>query len=82
MVITIICASNEENVLLAGAFDEYRGNRLVFRGIVNGQNQRVDFSVGEMDSIFEEPFWVGVFGCVVDGKLSVRKVTFGAEAKY
>ena len=30
---------------------------------------------------FEEPFWVGVFECVSDGKLSVCKVTFGAEPK-
>ena len=30
---------------------------------------------------FEEPFWVGVFERVEDGKLSVCKVTFGAEPK-
>ena len=30
---------------------------------------------------FEEPFWVGVFGRVADGKLSVGKVTFGVEPK-
>lgn len=30
---------------------------------------------------FEEPFWVGVFECVSDRKLSVCKVTFGAEPK-
>lgn len=30
---------------------------------------------------FEEPFWVGVFERVSDGKLSVAKVTFGAEPK-
>lgn len=30
---------------------------------------------------FEKPFWVGVFECVSDGKLSVCKVTFGAEPK-
>ena len=28
---------------------------------------------------FEEPFWVGVFERIEDGKLSVCKVTFGAE---
>ncbi len=28
---------------------------------------------------FEEPFWVGVFERAEDGKLSVCKVTFGAE---
>ncbi|MBQ6419942.1 MAG: YjdF family protein [Clostridia bacterium] len=30
---------------------------------------------------FEDPFWVGVFERVTDGKLSVCKVTFGAEPK-
>ena len=29
----------------------------------------------------EEPFWVGVFERIEDGKLSVAKVTFGAEPK-
>ena len=31
--------------------------------------------------IFEDPFWVGVFERFEDGKLSVCKVTFGAEPK-
>lgn len=30
---------------------------------------------------FEEPFWVGVFERIWEGKLSVCKVTFGAEPK-
>ena len=30
---------------------------------------------------FENPFWVGVFERVSNGKLSVCKVTFGAEPK-
>ena len=30
---------------------------------------------------FEEPFWVGVFEKIEDGKLSASKVTFGAEPK-
>ena len=30
---------------------------------------------------FEEPFWVGIFERCEDGKLSVAKVTFGAEPK-
>lgn len=30
---------------------------------------------------FEEPFWIGVFERFEDGKLSVTKVTFGAEPK-
>ncbi len=36
---------------------------------------------GRLTVFFEEPFWVGVFECVSDGKLSVCKVTFGAEPK-
>ena len=30
---------------------------------------------------FEDPFWVGVFERIEDGKLSVCKVTFGEEPK-
>ena len=30
---------------------------------------------------FEDPFWVGVFERIEDGKLSVCKVTFGVEPK-
>ena len=30
---------------------------------------------------FEEPFWVGVFERIENGKLSAAKVTFGAEPK-
>ncbi|MBQ9646952.1 MAG: YjdF family protein [Oscillospiraceae bacterium] len=30
---------------------------------------------------FEDPFWVGVFERVADGRLSACKVTFGAEPK-
>lgn len=30
---------------------------------------------------FENPFWVGIFERVIDNKLSVCKVTFGAEPK-
>ena len=36
---------------------------------------------GKFTLFFEEPFWVGVFERVSDGKLSVCKVTFGAEPK-
>ena len=36
---------------------------------------------GKLTVFFEEPFWVGVFERVSDGKLSVCKVTFGAEPK-
>lgn len=31
--------------------------------------------------LFEDPFWIGVFEKNEDGKLSVSKVTFGAEPK-
>lgn len=30
---------------------------------------------------FEEPFWVGVFERVCDGKLSVSRVVFGGEPR-
>ena len=30
---------------------------------------------------FEEPFWVGIFERIENGKLSAAKVTFGAEPK-
>ena len=30
---------------------------------------------------FEEPFWIGVFERISEGKLSVCKITFGAEPK-
>ncbi|MCI8544426.1 MAG: YjdF family protein [Lachnospiraceae bacterium] len=36
---------------------------------------------GKLTVFFEEPFWVGVFERVADGKLSVCKVMFGAEPK-
>ncbi|KAI4442074.1 DUF2992 family protein [Schaedlerella arabinosiphila] len=36
---------------------------------------------GKLTVFFEEPFWVGVFERISDGKLSVCKVTFGAEPK-
>ena len=36
---------------------------------------------GKLTVYFEKPFWVGVFECIEDGKLSVAKVTFGAEPK-
>lgn len=35
----------------------------------------------KIGSIFEEPFWVGMFECISDGRLSVCKLTFGAELK-
>ncbi|MGN0169489.1 MAG: YjdF family protein [Lachnospiraceae bacterium] len=36
---------------------------------------------GKLTVFFEEPFWVGVFEHIEEGKLSVAKVTFGAEPK-
>ena len=36
---------------------------------------------GKLTVYFEEPFWVGVFERIESGKLSVAKVTFGAEPK-
>ena len=37
--------------------------------------------ISTLTVFFEEPFWVGVFERVSAGKLSVCKVTFGAEPK-
>ena len=37
--------------------------------------------IGKCTVFFEEPFWVGVFERNEDRKLSVAKVTFGAEPK-
>ena len=36
---------------------------------------------GKLIVYFEDPFWVGVFERIDEGKLSVAKVTFGAEPK-
>ena len=36
---------------------------------------------GKLTVFFEEPFWVGIFERIEDGKLSVAKVTFGVEPK-
>ena len=38
-------------------------------------------TIGMLTVFFEEPFWVGVFERMEEGKLSVCKVTFGAEPK-
>lgn len=43
----------------------------------NGMNK----VVGNLTVFFENPFWVGVFERMEDGKLSVCKVTFGADPK-
>ena len=36
---------------------------------------------GRLTVFFEEPFWIGVFERISEGKLSVCKVTFGVEPK-
>ena len=41
----------------------------------------MDKAIGRLQVFFEEPFWVGIFERMQDGKLSVCKVTFGAEPK-
>ena len=41
----------------------------------------MDTEYGKLSVFFEKPFWVGVFERVSNGKLSVCKVTFGAELK-
>ena len=41
----------------------------------------MDKTNGKLTVYFEAPFWVGVFERIEDGKLSVAKVTFGAEPK-
>ena len=41
----------------------------------------MDKGAGALTVFFQEPFWIGVFERISDGKLSVCKVTFGAEPK-
>ena len=41
----------------------------------------MDKVLGRLTVFFEEPFWIGVFERISEGKLSVCKVTFGAEPK-
>ncbi|MDE7425139.1 MAG: YjdF family protein [Lachnospiraceae bacterium] len=36
---------------------------------------------GKLTVFFEKPFWIGVFERIEDEKLSVAKITFGAEPK-
>ena len=38
-------------------------------------------NVTRLTVFFEEPFWVGIFERISQGKLSVCKITFGAEPK-
>ena len=41
----------------------------------------MDRNSGKLTVYFEDPFWVGVFERVENGKLSACKVTFGEEPK-
>ncbi|MBQ3379608.1 MAG: YjdF family protein [Clostridia bacterium] len=41
----------------------------------------MDKTSGKLTVYFEDPFWVGVFELVSNGRLSVCRVTFGAEPK-
>ena len=41
----------------------------------------MSISIGKLAVFFEEPFWVGVFERIENGKMSVSKVTFGSEPK-
>ena len=41
----------------------------------------MDKVVGKLTVYFEDPFWVGIFERIDGDKLSVAKVTFGAEPK-
>lgn len=41
----------------------------------------MDRMYGKLTVYFENPFWLGVFERISNGKLSVCKVTFGAEPK-
>lgn len=36
---------------------------------------------GKLTVFFENPFWVGVYERIADGKLEACKITFGAEPK-
>ena len=42
---------------------------------------RTEKCQGRLTVYFEDPFWVGVFERIANGKLSAAKVTFGAEPK-
>ncbi len=78
MFIITICASNEENALLAGAFEEYRDSHMALGRKCRGHGGKVS---EKLTAFFEEPFWMGVFERVSEGKLFVCQVTFGAKPK-
>lgn len=41
----------------------------------------MDKTTETLTVFFQEPFWVGIFERIENGKLSVCKITFGAEPK-
>ena len=41
----------------------------------------MDKVIGRLTVFFEDPFWIGVFERIENGRLSAAKVTFGAEPK-
>ena len=41
----------------------------------------MDKVIGRLTVFFEDPFWVGVFERIENGRLSAAKVTFSAEPK-
>ena len=41
----------------------------------------MDKVIGRLTVFFEDPFWVGVFERIENGRLSAAKITFGAEPK-
>ena len=47
----------------------------------NNKDRNPSEVVGKLTVYFEDPFWVGIFERIDGGKLSVAKVTFGAEPK-
>jgi hypothetical protein len=48
--------------------------------IVNKVNE-TRLITGRLQVFFEDPFWIGIFERVENGRLSVCKVTFGTEPK-
>lgn len=41
----------------------------------------MDENMVKLTVLFEDPFWIGIFERISNGKLTVCKVTFGAEPK-
>ena len=41
----------------------------------------MDTECVKLTVFFEDPFWVGIFERITDGKLSACKITFGAQPK-